>query len=50
MNTVIAILITQLPIGIACIIIAIELWHLKKDFVQILNKLTEITNKHQKKR
>ena len=49
MNTVIAILITQLPIAIACILIAIELWQLKRDFVKILNKLTEIASKHQKK-
>jgi len=49
MNTVLAILITQFPIAIACIIIALELRQLKKDFIEILNKLTEFS-KHQKKR
>ena len=49
MNTVLAILITQFPIAIACIIIALELRQLKKDFVEILNKLTELASKHQKK-
>tara|TARA_Y100000310_G_C20661736_1_gene805182 strand:- start:2160 stop:2330 length:171 start_codon:yes stop_codon:yes gene_type:complete len=55
MDTTTAILLTQLPIAIAAIIIAIEVFKLKKDFVKILNKLVEISkknkdsNKHQKK-
>jgi hypothetical protein len=50
MNTVTAILITQIPIAIACILVAVELRQLKREFVKILQKLVEIANKHQTKK
>jgi len=45
MDTTTAILLSQLPIAIAAIIIAIELFKLKKDFVKILNKLVDLSRK-----
>ncbi len=50
MDTVTAILLTQLPIAIAILIGAYEIHKTRKIMTQILKKLVEKINKRQKKR
>ncbi|MFH1849300.1 MAG: hypothetical protein ABH879_03880 [archaeon] len=45
MDTVTAIILSQAPIALACLIIAVQLYFLKRDFVKILSRLSDRARK-----